>query len=69
MALSDHKMWRSHGRALDLSKLRKLRLEIDDFASDPALRNVVRAYNDPLSTYVDRMGVQMFMHNHKFYGG
>lgn len=68
MALSDHKMWRSHGRALDLSKLRKLRLEIDDFASDPALRNVVRAYNDPLSMYVDRMGVQMFMHNHNLYG-
>lgn len=64
MALSDHKMWRSHGRALDLSRLRRLRLEIDDLSMDSALRNAVRAYNDPLSMYVDRMGVQMFMHNH-----
>lgn len=69
MALSNHKKWRSHGRALDLSKLRKLGLEIDDYSTNLALRNVVRSYNDPLSTYVDRMGVPMFMHNHKLYGG
>jgi hypothetical protein len=69
MALSNHKLWRSHGRALNLTKLRSLGLEIDDFSKNSELHTVVRSYNDPLSMYVDRMGVPMFMHNHKLYGG
>jgi len=67
MKLSDHKLWRSHGRALDLDKLRKLRLEIDDFSEDEHLRVAVRSYNDPLSMYVDRMGIPFFMHHHSLF--
>lgn len=67
MALSDHKLWRSHGRALDLHKLRKLRLEVDDFSEDVDLFEAVRSYNDPLSTYAERIGQPLFMHNHSLF--
>lgn len=62
-ALSDHKLWRSHGRALDIEKLRRLRLDIDDLHADSELHTLVRAYNDPLSAYVDRMNLEFFIHN------
>lgn len=64
VALSDHKLWRSHGRALNMTKLRKLGLEIDDMCDDPEMHDLVRSYNDPLSMYVDRMNLPLYIHNH-----
>jgi hypothetical protein len=68
VALADHKLWRSHGRALNIGKLRRLGLEIDDMSIDPHFSNLVRSYNDPLSTYIERMGLPMVMHNHILHG-
>jgi hypothetical protein len=68
VALADHKLWRSHGRALNIGKLSRLGLEIDDMSADPHFCNLVRSYNDPLSIYVERMGLPMFMHNHILHG-
>ena len=68
VALADHKLWRSHGRALNIGKLRRLGLEIDDMFADPHFCNLVRSYNDPLSIYVERMGLPIFMHNHILHG-
>lgn len=62
--LSDHKKWRSHGRALNVSKLRELRLEIDDYSENDDLRSAVRGYNDLLSAYTDRMGRSFYLHSH-----
>lgn len=63
-ALSDHSRWFSHGRALDVGKLKDLRLEIDDYSGDDNLRSLIRAYNDLLATYMDRMNLQFYLHNH-----
>ncbi len=64
IALADHKRWRSHARALNMTKLRKLGLEIDDMCDDPEMHDLVRSYNDPLSMYVERMNLPLFIHNH-----
>ena len=61
--LADHKRWRSHGRSLDVIKLNELRIEIDDYSDDIPLRNSIRSYNDPLTGFVDRMGIDFFVHS------
>lgn len=63
-ALADHKKWRSHGRSLDVTKLRSLRIEIDDYTNDRKLTKLVREYNDPLTGFIDRMEFPFFLHNH-----
>lgn len=62
--LSDHKKWRSHGRALNIEKLRELRLEIDDYSKDNHKSQAIRSYNDLLSAYIDRNGVPFYLHSH-----
>jgi hypothetical protein len=62
--LADHKRWRSHGRSLDVGKLTSLRIEIDDYSDESALSDAIRGYNDPLTGFVDRMGIDFFMHSH-----
>ncbi|WP_421850597.1 SDH family Clp fold serine proteinase [Oricola sp.] len=63
-ALSDHKRWHSHGRMLNVDKLKDLRLEIDDYSKDAALSGAVRGYNDILTAYTDRMGLPFILHSH-----
>lgn len=62
-ALSDHKRWRSHGRNLDVDKLKALRIEIDDYSDDADLRNIIRSYNDPLTGFVDKNRLDFYLHN------
>lgn len=62
--LANHRRWRSHGRSLDISKLNELRIEIDDYSDDLNLREAIRSYNDPLTGFVDRMGIDLFIHSH-----
>ncbi len=63
-ALADHKKWRSHGRNLDLVKLKSLRIVIDDYSDNERLRGLIREYNDPLTGFIDRVGSQFFLHSH-----
>jgi len=64
-ALSDHKLWRSHGRHLDTTKLAELRIQIDDYSDDSKLCQLIREYNDPLTGFIDRMSIPFFLHNHR----
>lgn len=61
--LSNHKRWRSHGRNLDITKLETLRIEIDDYSDNEALKSAIRGYNDPLTGYIDRHQLSFYMHN------
>ena len=63
-ALSDNKIWHSHGRALTISKLKQLRLEIDDYSADEQLRGAIRSYNDLLTAYADRSDLKFVLHSH-----
>lgn len=62
--LANHKRWHSHGRALDIEKLKSLRLEIDDYSNDPALSSAIRGYNDLLTAYTDQEEVAFYLHSH-----
>lgn len=62
--LADHKKWFSHGRSLDIQKLKELRIEIDDYSDDRELSSSIRGYNDPLTAYADRMGYAFHLHSH-----
>lgn len=62
--LADHKKWRSHGRSLDVVKLKQMRIEIDDYSDEADLREAIRSYNDPLTGFVDRLRIDFFVHSH-----
>ena len=62
--LANHKIWRSHGRNIDVKRLAELRIEIDDYSNDADLTQAIRAYNDPLTGYVDRMQIPFYVHSH-----
>jgi hypothetical protein len=62
--LSDHKKWRSHGRALNVSRLQELRLDIDDYSSNIALRDKIRRYNDLLTSHIDRLNMTYYFHSY-----
>ena len=62
--LADHMRWRSHGRALNVSRLRELRLDIDDYSSNGQLRDKIRRYNDLLTAHVDRQNLTYYFHSH-----
>lgn len=62
--LADNKHWHSHGRMISMKLLRdELRLDIDDFGTDPALQKHIRRYSDTLSDWVTRSGFPFFLHN------
>lgn len=63
-ALSNHKKWHSHGRALDVEKLKELRLEIDDYSDNHDLASAIRGYNDLLTAYTDQQKVAFYLHSH-----
>lgn len=62
--LSDHKLWRSHGRALNIARLKEIRLDIDDYSAADGLRDAIRQYNDLLTAHVDRNQSQFYLHSH-----
>jgi Serine dehydrogenase proteinase len=63
-ALSDHKVWHSHGRAIGVEKLRAIGLEIEDYSSEHATRDAIRSYNDLLTAHSDRNGITFYLHSH-----
>lgn len=60
--LADHNRWKSHSRSLDVEKLRDLRIEIDDYSHNASLSEAIRAYNDPLTGYIDRLRRPFYLH-------
>ncbi len=62
--LADHKRWRSHGRAINVSRLKDLRLDIDDYSDNVNLRSMIRKYNDLLTSHIDRQNMPYYFHSH-----
>jgi len=55
--LSDNNRWHSHGRMIGMGTLRaEMRLEIEDFSTDPDLYVQIRRYADTLTGYIERHG-------------
>ncbi len=67
-ALSDHKIWHSHGRMIGLATLRdQLRLRTEDYSRDVQLRTVVRKYHDLLVEYLVRHDFKQFLHSRSYF--
>ncbi|MBU2767171.1 serine dehydrogenasease [Acidithiobacillus ferrivorans] len=62
--LSDNTRWHSHGRNIDIKRVSALKLEIEDYSFDQSLKDAIRNYNDPLTSYADRMGIRFLLHHH-----
>lgn len=62
--LSDNTHWHSHGRNIDIKRLKALRLEIEDYSNNEKLLNAIREYNDSLTAYADRMRMELLLHHH-----
>lgn len=67
-ALGNHKLWHSHGRMIGPGTLTSvLRLRINDYSTDDALRPRVRAYNDLLTQYIAKEGYTRFVHSREIF--
>jgi len=65
--LSDNKVWKSHGRPINLEILSTfLRLEIEDYSDNETLRVLIRSYYDLLVDYISKLGFSIFVHTKKF---
>lgn len=65
--LSDNNMWKSHSRPINIDCLENdLKLKIEDYSHNHALRNLIRSYYELLSDYVLKNGLRIFVHTRKF---
>lgn len=66
--LGDNKVWHSHGRCIDINKLKYLlRLEIDDYSNDSILKPLIRNYNDTIISYITRMKMNFFLNSRSYF--
>jgi hypothetical protein len=67
-ALSNNKLWHSHGRMISPTTLSKvLKLKIEDYSSDTTLRPLIRAYSDLTTDYIAKNGYQSFLHSRCYF--
>lgn len=65
--LSDNKVWKSHGRPINIDILRdKLKLKIKDFGEDKDLKSRIRNYHDLMIDFVQRNNINIFIHTRNF---
>jgi hypothetical protein len=55
MDLGDTSIWKSHGRPISIQALKDMKLKIEDFGSDPTLKNLIRSYYDFLRDYTGKI--------------
>lgn len=65
--LNNNKIWCSHGRFIDITKLRTiLQLKIEDYGEIIPLKNNIRQYNSLALSYIFRHRILNFFHTRKF---
>ncbi|MBM2813723.1 MAG: Serine dehydrogenasease [Ignavibacteria bacterium] len=66
LKLSDNKVWKSHGRPINIETLIELQLKIIDYSKDAEKRNLIRSYYELLSDYIIKNKFPIFVHTRKF---
>jgi len=64
--LGDNKLWKSHGRPINIEALENLKLQIKDFSDLQAERGAIRKYYNLLQEFCRKYNMQMFIHTRKF---
>lgn len=65
-ALSDNKIWKYHGRPINIEALKELRLEIDDYSENTHRRKLIRDYHELVSDYVSNKNFGTFVQTRNF---
>lgn len=66
--LSSNKLWHSHGRMIGVGTLTKiLRLKIEDYSTDEALRAKITKYNGLITDYIRSKSYQAFFHSRCYF--
>ena len=64
--LGDNRIWKSHGRPINIEALESLKLQIKDFSDMQAERDAIRKYYNLLLEFGRKYNMQMFIHTRKF---
>ncbi len=65
--LGDNKIWKSHGRPINIETLEKeLKLKIEDYTNEQQIRELIRSYYSLLSDYVQKNKFNIFVQTRKF---
>lgn len=65
--LGDNKIWKSHGRPINIETLEKeLKLRIEDYSNEKQIREKIRSYYGLLSDYVQKNKFSIFVQTRKF---
>ncbi len=66
--LSNNRLWHSHGRMIGVATLTSvLKLKIEDYSTDAALRDKILAYNGLLTDYIVRNDYKFFLHSRCYF--
>jgi hypothetical protein len=66
--LGDNKIWHSHGRMIGINRLKKfLKLKIEDYSRENALRTKIRSYNDMIENYIFKNNYPFFLHSKNWF--
>jgi hypothetical protein len=66
--LGDNKIWHSHGRMIGINRLKKfLKLKIEDYSRENALRTKIRSYNDMIVNYISKNNYSFFLHSKNWF--
>lgn len=65
--LSDNKIWKSHGRPLNIDIIKsELKLEIEDYSKNDELRILIRSYYELLNDFIKLHNLQYFFQTRNF---
>ena len=63
--LNKNDEWNSHGRPINVEKLRELGLKIEDYSTNIFLRDLIRDYYNLLADFVLTNNLPIFIHTKK----
>lgn len=66
MDLSDNNKWKSHGKGINITELKSLKLKIEDFSSIDPLRSLIRDYYNVMDEYIRLKSLRLFIHDRVF---
>ena len=64
--LNKNDEWNTHGRPINIEKLKELGLKIEDYSTNTELKHLIRDYYDLLSDYVIAHNLPIFVHTRKY---
>ena len=65
-ALSNNNEWKSHGRPINIERIRALNLKIEDYGEDVEIKDAIDSYYELLDDHINRNKNVAFFHTRNF---